>query len=288
HLTDENFLVLHGYESGMGEAVEYIRSKQCHLNFYAKDPKNLDMVAVEQGGIDWHIARTHTPEHVARMKVKSFFEGAFSVESLNRMIAEANANGYLVSLCHPEYNMMTAEENLGLEGLFAIELINYDGWCKGSDDGGAEFLYDMMLRSGKKLSVTAGDDNHEDVFSLNYKSPGGETQNYMYGRPSGFTYIHSENLRYESVIAAMENGSHYASCGPVIEELYIENGAAYVKTSPAYSIAAKTDIRYGFKRIAEGEPIRGASFPIDERCKYARFTVTDFNGRQAYTPAYYL
>ncbi|MBO5714653.1 MAG: PHP domain-containing protein, partial [Clostridia bacterium] len=49
----------------------------------------------------------------------------------------------------------------------------------------------------------------------------------------GFTYILADSLDYDSIIKAMENKEFYASCGPQILSLTMENGTFNVKTSNA-------------------------------------------------------
>ena len=87
----------------------------------------------------------------------------------------------------------------------------------------------------------------------------------------------------------MEAGAFYASTGPLIHELWYENGEVHVKCDPAAKIIAN----YGTVRakIALAEETEGAlteaTFPIKENDVFIRITVCDAQGHNAYTNAYF-
>ena len=88
---------------------------------------------------------------------------------------------------------------------------------------------------------------------------------------------------------ALKNGDFYASMGPEIHELYIEDGYVHIKTSPAKRISLVADIRSSKSVWAEpGSTVTEASFPIRPYYGYIRLTVMDEHGRCANTQAYFM
>ena len=87
----------------------------------------------------------------------------------------------------------------------------------------------------------------------------------------------------------MTKGDFYASQGPEIKELYLEDGILHIECSDAVKIVLQTDNRLILQeRAAEGKCINGAEFEIDDKNKYFRITVTDAEGKHANTNAYFM
>lgn len=86
---------------------------------------------------------------------------------------------------------------------------------------------------------------------------------------------------------AFRNGDFYTSMGPQIKELYTENGAVYVKTSPVKKISLITEGRRVYQKIAaEGECIEEAVFKLLGKEGYIRVDCTDEKGFHAASNAY--
>ena len=68
-------------------------------------------------------------------------------------------DGQFISLAHPVWSRMNADEIFGLEGLHAVEVFNNgtEHLCHG---GNGEIWWDMLLRQGKRVFATAVDDVH--------------------------------------------------------------------------------------------------------------------------------
>ena len=79
----------------------------------------------------------------------------------------------------------------------------------------------------------------------------------------------------------------YATQGPLIEELYVEDGKAYIRFSEAKTVVMKTNLRLAdIKQAAPNEFLREAVFDIPAAAKIVRFTVVDAYGRYADTRFY--
>ena len=102
--------------------------------------------------------------------------------------------------------------------------------------------------------------------------------------------IKAPELTHKAIINALKNGSFYASMGPLIEEIYIEDNQLHVRTSPAAKIVLSTGYRY--VRVAYPATPHGtvceASFDLSSiHPGYVRITVTDGRGRMAWSQPYY-
>ena len=137
-----------------------------------------------------------------------------------------------------------------------------------------------MLRRGKRLYCIAADDCHSD-------RPDNAVNCDRYG---GFVMIKAKELTYDKIIGALERGDFYASQGPLIDELYVEDGKVHIKCSPVKYIAMNTEHRpFGGIRIAEeGNYLTEAVFGLPKGQSYMRFDVIDERGRHANTRAYAL
>ena len=105
----------------------------------------------------------------------------------------------------------------------------------------------------------------------------------------GFTVIKADSLDYETVTAALEAGNFYASQGPEIYDLWVEDGKVHVTCSDAAEIYFNIGVRKA-KRVlaAEGESLNSAEFEILPEYKYVRVTVVDREGKPANTNAYFI
>ena len=124
----------------------------------------------------------------------------------------------------------------------------------------------------------ATDDNHNRYL---FDDP----QNDSFG---GFVMIKAKELTYGAVIEALEKGEFYASTGPLIEALYLENDKICIDVEGAKRISLTTDNRHTQVRTAgEGEVLTHAEFDTQHINAYFRIEVTDSQGKRAYTNAYF-
>lgn len=281
-LTEEDFLMLTAYEISIrsdDDPMPHAFRKVVDLNLFAKEPYNLTQCGYHPETVDWLVKRGKlTKEEQANIKYTGELRDLYYYpENINKIVKTANEAGFLVSLNHPEWNNITAEDYLKYEGLWAVEVYNHGCYA---DSGlyDSEAVFDDFLRSGKQIFATATDDNHNWADGT-----------YRCDSFGGFTMIKAEKLDYASVIGALERGEFYASSGPLIEELYFEDGYCHIKTSPAADISLLTLGRRGERIASEnGEPVTEAKFKIDpENYGLVRFRVRDLSGKKAWTNAYY-
>ena len=200
------------------------------------------------------------------------YERVYSGEGISEMMKACRDAGFFVTYNHPCWSLEHYPEYMGYEGMHAMEMVNYACVQMGYAEYN-ERVYDDMLMGGKRLFCTANDDNHsvgKDAFG-------------------GFTMIGAKELKYESVMDALFAGRFYASTGAEISAIYIEDGKIHIETPEAKEIRIFGGYRFAKRMIAgEDAPLTHAAFALpDNRSKYLRVVVTDFEGNKAYSNAYF-
>ena len=117
----------------------------------------------------------------------------------------------------------------------------------------------------------------------------------------GWVQVKADKLEYKAVMDALERGDFYASTGPEIHELYIEDGIVHIECSDAREIFLHTERRETrAKRGTAESPVREANFDLKKfiaasgnriAMRYRpwfRLEVIDHAGRNAVTRAFYV
>lgn len=283
-LSDENFLAITSYEVGTNEpdhqgGFSYVHTY--HLNLYAKD-KNKDVSQVFTMSRMW-------PPHAVKYlndEIKRIdFKREYSVESINAVIAKANEDGFFVSYNHPNWSLQSYPDYAELKGLWGVEC--YNTGCVRSGFPDTMQPIDDLLNKGERVFPLATDDAHAGIATLHD----------CFG---GFTMIKAEKLEYDTIINALLKGDFYASSGPLIKELYVEDGILHVITDDVNKIEFITNRRFRYVQTAsENNTINHAEFDLNafiednkgatenDPAPYFRITVTDHCGEQAQTRAYF-
>ena len=273
-LNDEHFLAITGYELSVNERTDkpWPQKKTCHLNLYARDPHNTTHICFHPEQF-WFCSE----EVYGKLKyVGEYYVRDHTPECINDIIRTARENGFIVAYNHPHWSREDPRDFLNYEGLFAMEIYNH-----GSNSGGFfEYdiqAYDLMLRAGKRLFCSAADDNHN-------KNPYGIFTDSF----GGFDMIKASSLTYDNVIGALERGDFYASQGPEIHELYLEDGAVHVRCSPAKAVTYTPGVRRNGARFGYDGYLGEAVFRVDPDDVFFRISVVDEYGRRAESRAYFL
>ena len=255
-LDDEDFIMITAVEFWVGggglKLADTDIDRAMEFNLFAKDQHNTSLEPFKE------------------------MPKTYSYEYMQFVIDTANKNGFLVCLNHPGCSFINTEFARRFDGVFAMEVYNRDAILCGVTEGGTP-MYNEMLRHGKPWCCIASDDAH------------GFPSNAVPAR--GFVMISADELKYDKIMAALEAGNFYASSGPVIEELYIEDGMAYLKCSPIKFVGMETNgrPRGGAKTAkAPDEYLTEVVFKIREGTEYVRFDLQDEHGNWAHTRAYYV
>ena len=276
-LNDEDFLALHGFETETtGRAPSFWEAKTCHLCYIAIKKDQLVQP-------NWH--RTsyligNAPLYADKVRfdeTKPDFVREYTPGNINEMIANARNAGFFVTYNHPTWSLESYPEYCSYEGMHAMEIVNH-GACAGGFPDYNPRVSDDMLRAGKRIFCIAADDNHNVL-------PPDDPKSDACG---GFTVIRAEALEYEKITSALLKGHFYASTGPLIKELFIEDGVVHLKCSPAARIDYTTAIRRCGSVVAKkGRTVGEAFFRISRSDGYFRITVTGKKGDHACTNAYF-
>lgn len=188
-------------------------------------------------------------------------------QSLIDRVIEA---GGKVIYAHPYWTAHSLEEMSEVRGYIAVEVFNavcHLRWNKGN----GSVHWDQLLNKGQMLPAVASDDVHKTA-EIN----------------RGWTMIKAASLDTAAILKALESGSAYSSCGPVIEDCRIEGGAIRIATSPVkqvnfyfdgaaggYLVQAEAD-----KTLTEAQWMFGRE---RRRCRWIRVEVVDRDGNSAWT-----
>ncbi len=270
-LCDEHFVALHGYEVAIKQDTHGhtgVFMPVYHLNLIAKSQDHLVMPRYFKDNPSYPgnaAAYRDTVQYSDTIETT-----VYDKEWVADYIKAASEQGFLVTYNHPQWSLQRGDDFLGLTYLHAIETIN--GGCSLIYNDNTSIHYEQMLRSGMRVVPNGGDDNHgADGIGL------------------GWTMIKARELTYDALIEAYERGDCYASAGPEIHSLVIEDGKIRIKTSPAYRITLLSEGRHFQKAASEAGDMTEAEFAYcpEKFGRYFRFEVRDARGFYAFSNAYY-
>ena len=276
-LTDENFLALTAVELGIHDLnCPHNYPLVCHLGCIALD-ENIDTQLLYHR--EKYIAAPGWPREKLKVdESKPDFERVYSIDGINAMIEGAVKENFFVVYNHPAWSQESYPQYSNYNGMHAMEIINALSNVKTGISEYNDRVYDDMLRLGKRIYCIAADDSHTTQEAR------------ARGCAGAWTMIKAEKLDYPTIAKALKDGNFYSSEGPEIKELYYENGAIHVETSPADKILFTTWPARGkaFLREWGGELITSAEYVPHEVSEYVRITVIDEYGKKAYSNAYFL
>lgn len=277
-LCDDDFLAMNGYEMEVNaiSGADWITSKTTHMCLVALTPDIKTQVCWNRKylGYTWGNANELAKTHARFNENEPDFYREHTPEVISEMMCRGREAGFFVTYNHPAWSNEDYSDYINFEGMHAMEIVNYGCYHEGYEDYNPR-VYDDMLHENKRIYCIATDDNHNHS---------GEADSF-----GGFTMIKAERLDYGLIGKALLNGHFYASEGPQIHSLWVENGVVHVECSPAVRISMKTGIIYAKAFNSEGgTPLTSASFEIKPNQKYFRITVTDASGKHACTNAYFV
>lgn len=267
YLNDEDFLALNGYEleiNGKG-TPDWANMETCHFCLIALEPDNLKQVC-------WHRSDylyAHAVEYRDQIR---FYEDEpdyireYTGECISDMMKRGREHGFFVTYNHPTGSLENYTHYINYHNMHAMEM--YNGFYEYNPR-----VYDDMLRAGKRIFCIGGDDSH------NRPLPDG-------GCGGSWTMIKAEKLEYRTVTKALLDGHFYASQGPEVHELWIEDGVLHISCSDAEKIEFVTCNRRSKRFHApEGKCLNEADYPVNQDTKWVRAVVTDHRGKTASTNA---
>lgn len=278
HMSTPDFLMLTGYEAYIRRNANYVfdpYDTEVHLNLFARDPLNETVICYNKVSNKFFPKNNIDPNAMRRAGSERPRE--YTAAYVNEFIRTAVENGYLVSYNHPVWSMEDEERILSYENIFSLEIENYGSYL-GNHMEYSGALYDKILRQRRRVFCHGGDDNHNS-------HPFGDPACDSFG---AWTMILAKELTYDAVIAAMERGDMYASTGPVIQSLSVEDDTVRVECSPAKQIILFTGSKAPKFIIAEdGKSVSSAVLSLDAVAPYFRVAVIDEQGHTATTRGFF-
>ena len=278
-LTDDKFLALNGFE------LEWIawrgnnpilNTGRCDMCFIALD-KDIVKHPI------WHRTEYLFGNAVNYRDMVKFHEDDpdyirdYTPECISEVAKIARDRGFFVTLNHVGWSREDYMYYTKYENLHALELFNGSGIMCGHEDYTPR-VYDEMLQSGQRIFAIGGDDNH-------YAEPDNQSITDL---GLAWTMIRADELEYDAVAKALLAGDMYATNGPEIYDLYIEDGKVHITCSPASRIFCTYEKRAaGIVHAENGELITEAEFNANPDLGYFRITVRDEKGNVACTNAYF-
>jgi len=191
-------------------------------------------------------------------------------------IDRARTAGGLVSLAHPYWSGLMSEDLLAMEGCFALEV--YSGSCELDNGKGFSIVHwDDLLAAGHRLWGLAVDDAH--------------WHNGMEDADLGWVWVKAPALAQEAILDALHQGHFYASSGPQILDLQLDESHGQLRVLCSPSVAVDF-IGYGSRgcRITAppGETLTSASYVLKKGQRYVRVACRDAQGCWAWSNPLFL
>ena len=249
-----------------------------------------NMLLMSASEISLRAPMTGGPLHVLALGVETMPVVERSTPFAETVSAIVDSGGLAV-VAHPWWSGLRPDELEPYEDVTAIEVFN--AGCEVEQGRGhAAMFWDSLLANGTAVGGIATDDHHW---------PGFDTFR-------GWTMVRATERSVESVLDALRSGDYYASMGPAILDISLDDDALVVETSPVAAISAIAQPPYGGRvssgshgmnerghsasqmggrrtGAVDGEPITSARFPIrtDVDFRYLRVQVEDSRGRYAWS-----
>lgn len=172
----------------------------------------------------------------------------------------------IVFLGHPYWSGLTLDDILPLKGILGIEVFNA-GCLRGIGKGVSAIHWDDLLAHQKNLYGFAVDDTHfqEDI-------------------GHGCIMVKAESLSAKNILSAIRGGEFYSSCGPMIENIVLENNVVTVSCS---EVAVINFICAGSRGVSfrseDRTLLTSASYELSEEKGYLRVEVIDLQGKTAWS-----
>lgn len=219
-------------------------------------------------GAEMHVPATRLGElwHILAVGLPLDFAPTRDGETAPEIAARCADAGAFVSVVHPAWYGLTADEADSIRAAHSIEIYNHTSAVK-NDRGDGWAVLDELLARGRRLSACATDDAHfhfDDAFG-------------------GWVMVKADALDPDALVRALRAGDYYSSQGPEIHSIAFDDEVLEIACSPAAAVMA---LGRGSKAVNElGAGMTRVRLPIERvrRGGYARVVVIDAAGRRAWS-----
>jgi hypothetical protein len=247
------------------------------------EPSTEGLLVIPGTELDASMGDPGRESHVLGLGVEADpLEPGSEFPSLEETVDWILSAGGVPFLAHPYWSGLRADEFAGCRGLVGLEVYNAGCELEVGRGLGAVHWDDALELDGRPWLGIAADDSHHPGFDS----------------ALAWTWVRAPERTREAVLEALRSGSFYASTGPRIEDLTVEDGVVEVRTSPAQSVTLLTGRtrgasvnagRLGYAYRAEvlaqspEDAITAARLIAPKQAPYGRVEVTGTDGRKAWT-----
>ncbi len=244
------------------------------------DPKGLDprgMLLIPSQEISLGCSEVGTTFHIVAVGIeKPLVHKDFDLGGdPQRAVDDIKKQGGIAVLAHPYWSGLAKSDMFYLDGYDGVEIYNAN--CEVYNGAGDSRPHiDAVLAKGRHALILAVDDHHG-------------TPEPMKIPDSLLAWINVKAKRNQpSLVAAIRAGLFYASTGPQLRNIKIEDDTIVAETTPVTSIGFISSPSRGTIYWANGNPITEASYKPRKHESYIRVEATDENGRTAYSNPIYV
>lgn len=182
------------------------------------------------------------------------------------LVDEMRKENAFVCIAHPSWSRMEPDELLKLKGYDAVEVFNTGTECL-CHEGHNEYIWDMLLRSGKHVLGIACDDTHSHTAHDDH-----------FG---GWIMVNSDKLDRKSIVESIQKGYYYSTMGPTINDWGMDGDSVYVECSPCSEIHFITHPARGMANF--GTDMKSLTYKLKGGESYIRVEIIDEKGNRAWT-----
>ena len=183
------------------------------------------------------------------------------------MIDAICAAGGRAILAHPAWSLLLPADMAALERVTAAEVYNSLSLPPiNAQRGESGVQLDIASALGRLFPLVAADDSHW----------------YRGEECRGITMVQAEELSREGILAALDAGRFYATTGPKIRQVTVEDGRMTVECSPCAYAVFYSDALWSAKRVVQG-PAERFSYQLLPTEHFVRCEVVDEHENKAWT-----
>lgn len=188
------------------------------------------------------------------------------IDSWNTQVEFMRRHGNIVFVNHPHWSRLAPELLLASQGISGFEVWNSGNVykCGGRAD---EDIWDWCLMRGRKLNAVAADDSHESTTDFG----------------AGFIIVQSSEFTKAGICRALKQGDYYASCGPKVYDMRIEDDVLHMRFSPVKHVKISGYDRDGYNFCPGGGNLFDSlEWPVNDVMRYFRPVLIDAEGNEAW------
>lgn len=217
--------------------------------------------------------------HDERM-LRCYDQGLDCMNEYIRYLVEER--GQIVQMNHPDWSHMEPEVLMATQNIFAFEVFN-SGSMRYAGGQVDDWRWDYCLERGRKLRATAADDSHS--YGPDHIECG-----------VGFTMVSTDDFSRYGIVKALKEGNFYASTGPKIYDMRVEDGVLKMDFSDArfaqivgfgYSSHYSGNRGRSFGALP-GEVLNHIEWKVSEKLNYFRVRIVDHQGEVAWSQAVFV